>query len=189
MKWLQEKVLRGIGLVKNFAPIVYFVAHGSSSANNPHHGPHDCGACSGRPGATDARVQSFILDHKKVREVLATKGIVIPDTTQFIGSMHDTAADVWDYYDEDILSAENTKRHLENIQSFETALNMNAKERSRRFASINTKQELSQVRKAIHNRSVSLFEPRPELGHGTNTLAIIGRGKLPKVYFSTGGLS
>jgi len=53
-----ENFLRGIGMVKQFAPIVYFVAHGSSSANNPHHGAHDCGACSGRPGATNARVQS-----------------------------------------------------------------------------------------------------------------------------------
>jgi uncharacterized protein len=178
-----ENFLRGIGLVKNFAPIVYFVAHGSSSANNPHHGAHDCGACSGRPGATNARVQSFILNHKKVREVLASKGIVIPHTTQFIGSMHDTAADVWAYYDEDILTPENAKQHLINIQNFETALNLNAKERSRRFASINTKQELEQVRKAIHNRSVSLFEPRPELGHGTNTLAIIGRRQTTKGLF------
>ena len=97
-----EGFLRGIGLIKNFAPVVYFVAHGSSSANNPHHGAHDCGACSGRPGATNARVQSYILNHKKVREQLAAKGIVIPDTTQFIGSMHDTAADVWAYYDEDV---------------------------------------------------------------------------------------
>jgi uncharacterized protein YbcC (UPF0753/DUF2309 family) len=178
-----ENFLRGIGMVKNFAPIIYFVAHGSSSANNPHHGAHDCGACSGRPGATNARVQSFILNHKKVREVLSTKGIVIPDTTQFIGSMHDTAADVWGYYDEDILTHENAQRHLINKQNFETALNLNAKERSRRFASINTKQELEQVRKAIHSRSVSLFEPRPELGHGTNTLAIIGRRQTTKGLF------
>lgn len=178
-----EGFLRGIGLVKNFAPIVYIVAHGSSSANNPHHGAHDCGACSGRPGATNARVQAFILNHERVREILRTKGIVIPDTTKFIGSMHDTAADVIGYYDEDILTVESATAHLINKQNFETALNLNAKERSRRFASINTRQELAQVRKAIHNRSVSLFEPRPELGHGTNTLAIIGRRDITKGLF------
>jgi len=178
-----ENFLRGIGMVKHFAPIVYFVAHGSSSANNPHHGAHDCGACSGRPGATNARVQAFILNHKKVREILAAKGIVIPAATQFIGSMHDTAADVWNYYDEEILTPENAERHRVNIQHFETALNLNAKERSRRFASINTRQELEKVRKAIHSRSVSLFEPRPELGHGTNTLAIIGRRQTTKGLF------
>ncbi len=178
-----EGFLRGIGMVKKFAPIVYIVAHGSSSANNPHHGAHDCGACSGRPGATNARVQSFILNHKKVREILATKAIVIPDATQFVGAMHDTAADVMGYYDEEILHTENAKLHLLNKQNFETALNLNAKERSRRFASINTKQELEQVRKAIHSRSVSLFEPRPELGHGTNTLAIIGRRQTTKKLF------
>lgn len=178
-----EGFLRGIGLITNFAPIVYIVAHGSSSANNPHHGAHDCGACSGRPGATNARVMSFILNHKKVREALAKKNINIPVQTQFIGSMHDTAADVIGYYDETILTSENAARHLINKNNFETALNLNAKERSRRFASINTKQELTKVRKAIHNRSVSLFEPRPELGHGTNTLAIIGRRKISKAMF------
>lgn len=178
-----EGFLKGIGLIHHFAPLVYIVAHGSSSANNPHHGAHDCGACSGRPGATNARVQAFILNNQKVRSILAPKGIEIPDSTQFIGSMHDTAADVMDYYDENILSEQNLQAHKVNIQNFETALNLNAKERSRRFASINTKQQLQQVRKAIHNRSVSLFEPRPELGHGTNTLAIIGRRKISKGLF------
>lgn len=178
-----EAFLRGIGLIKDFAPLVYIVAHGSSSANNPHHGAHDCGACSGRPGATNARVQAFILNHTKVRALLAGRGIAIPHHTQFVGCMHDTAADVMDYYDEDVLDETNGQAHLLNIQRFETALNLNAKERSRRFASINTKQELEQVRKAIHNRSVSLFEPRPELGHGTNTLAIIGRRQVSKGLF------
>jgi len=178
-----ESFLRGIGMVKDFAPIVYIVAHGSSSANNPHHGAHDCGACSGRPGATNARVQAFILNHEEIREILAVKGIFIPMTTQFVGSMHDTAADVIGYYDEQTLNKENSLQHLLNKQNFETALNLNAKERSRRFASIDTKQRLEQVRKAIHDRSVSLFEPRPELGHGTNTLAIIGRRQTTKGLF------
>ena len=178
-----EGFLRGIGLVKNFAPIVYIVAHGSSSANNPHHGAHDCGACSGRPGATNARVQAFILNHKKVRANLASRGIKIPETTQFVGCMHDTAADMIGYYDEGVLNAENGHFHLLNKIDFETALNLNAKERSRRFASINTRQRMEHVRKAIHNRSVSLFEPRPELGHGTNTLAIIGRRKITRGLF------
>ena len=178
-----ENFLRGIGLIKNFAPIVYIVAHGSSSANNPHHGAHDCGACSGRPGATNARVQAFILNHKKVREKLAANGIEIPGATQFVGSMHDTAADVMGYYDEQNIGEANFPQHVLNKQNFETALNLNAKERSRRFASINTKQRLEQVRKAIHDRSVSLFEPRPELGHGTNTLAVIGRRQTTKGLF------
>ena len=107
-----EGFLRGIGLVKNFAPIVYIVAHGSSSANNPHHGAHDCGACSGRPGATNARVHGFILNHEKVREILAAKGIVIPGQTQFVGSMHDTAADVIGYYDEQIFKCRKCKSDI-----------------------------------------------------------------------------
>lgn len=178
-----ENFLRGIGLIDTFAPLVYIVAHGSSSANNPHHGAHDCGACSGRPGATNARVMAFILNHTEVRGVLREQGILIPATTQFIGAMHDTAADVMGYYDENGLLDENRKSHTLHQQYFETALNLNAKERSRRFASINSRQELEQVRKAIHSRSVSLFEPRPELGHGTNTLAIIGRRQISKKLF------
>jgi uncharacterized protein YbcC (UPF0753/DUF2309 family) len=178
-----EGFLRGIGLLKSFAPIVYIVAHGSSSANNPHHGAHDCGACSGRPGATNARVMAYILNHSKVREVLAAKEIHIPVQTQFVGCMHDTAADMIGYYDEQNLNNENATQHLTNKQSFETALNLNAKERSRRFASINTKQEITKVRKDILDRSVSLFEPRPELGHGTNTLCVVGRRSVTKGLF------
>jgi uncharacterized protein YbcC (UPF0753/DUF2309 family) len=97
--------------------------------------------------------------------------------------MHDTAADRIGYYDEQVLEAGEHQQHLVNKQHFETALDLNAKERSRRFASIDTRQQLRQVRRAIHNRSVSLFEPRPELGHGTNTLAIIGRRQATRNLF------
>ena len=175
--------LKGIGLTDRFAPFVYIVAHGSSSANNPHHGAHDCGACSGRPGAVNARVMAFILNHPDVRRSLQTRGIYIPETSRFMGCMHDTAADVMGYYDERKLDAQALHRHASIKSIFEDALDLNAKERSRRFASIDTRQRLRHVRKAIHDRSVSLFEPRPELGHGTNTLAIIGRRSLTRRLF------
>ena len=178
-----ESVLRGIGLTTNFSSLVYVIGHGSSSANNPHHGAHDCGACSGRPGSVNARVFAFMANHPKVREVLKERGISIPDETQFIGCLHDTAADEMEYYDTEILTEINTKQHVQNSHNFESALDLNAKERSRRFASINTRKDISKVRKAIKNRSVSLFEPRPELGHGTNSLCIIGNRSMTKNLF------
>jgi uncharacterized protein YbcC (UPF0753/DUF2309 family) len=178
-----ESLLRGIALVKDFAPIIYVLAHGSSSANNPHHGAHDCGACSGRPGSVNSRVFAFMANHSKVRDMLNARGISIPKTTRFIGGLHDTASDEIAYFDTEICDLATYDKHQLNSIAFEIALDLNAKERSRRFHSINTKSGLGKVREDIRKRSVSLFEPRPELGHGTNTLCIVGRRDVTKGLF------
>ncbi|MEJ7693603.1 DUF2309 domain-containing protein [Daejeonella sp.] len=175
-----EGHLRGIGLIRDFSKLIYVIGHGSSSANNPHHGAHDCGACSGRPGSVNARVFAFMANHQTVRQILAEHGINIPEEVQFLGGLHDTAADQIQFFDDDILTPVNFEAHRVNKQSFERALDLNAKERSRRFASIKTKMTIGKVRRAILDRSVSLFEPRPELGHGTNTLCIVGSRNLTK---------
>lgn len=178
-----EGLLMSIGLITNFAPIVYVIGHGASSVNNTHYAGYDCGACSGRPGSVNARVISFMANHPSVREALKAKGIVIPSETQFIGGLHDTTRDEIEFYDEDLLSSENKERHNTYQKYMEKALDLNAKERSRRFDSINSKKDVKTVHHNVKLRSVSLFEPRPELNHATNTLCIIGRRELSKHLF------
>jgi uncharacterized protein YbcC (UPF0753/DUF2309 family) len=178
-----EKLLRCIGLAKNFSPLVYVIGHGSSSANNPHHGAHDCGACSGRPGLVNARVFAYMANYQPVRDLLEARGLSIPKATQFVGGLHDTASDEVKFYDEGPLTKENRKLHRKNQQLFEDALDRNAQERSRRFMSIGTKQRISKIRSDIKKRSVSYYEPRPELGHGTNALCVVGRRSLTKHLF------
>jgi uncharacterized protein YbcC (UPF0753/DUF2309 family) len=178
-----EGVLRSTGLLSNFADLIYFVSHGASSVNNTHYAGYDCGACSGRPGSVNARVICYIGNHPKVRAVLAERGIHIPDTTQFVGALHDTSRDEMMYYDLKILSEANFAKHQEIKMKFDKALDDNAKERSRRFMSINTKKSSKKVHEQVKLRTVSLFEPRPELNHATNTLAIVGRRDFSKNLF------
>jgi uncharacterized protein YbcC (UPF0753/DUF2309 family) len=178
-----EGLLKSIGLITNFAPLVYVIGHGSSSVNNPHYAAYDCGACSGRPGSVNARVAAFMANHKEVRELLKAKGIIIPASTNFVSALHDTTRDEIVFYDEDTLNEEQKKLHLKNKITFEKALNENAKERSRKFEVIDTRKSAEQIHEKIKTRSVSLFEPRPELNHATNALCIVGRRSLTRHLF------
>jgi uncharacterized protein len=179
-----ENVLKAIGLVENYSNLVYVIGHGASSINNTHYAGYDCGACSGRPGSVNARVFCYMANHPEVRKRLREKeDVFIPDRTQFIGGLHDTTRDEFIFYDEDSLTVSNQELHKKNLEIFRHALDMNAKERSRRFFSVDSRQSPEKIHQEIRNRSVSLFEPRPELNHATNALCIVGRHSLHEGLF------
>ncbi|HEX7414703.1 MAG TPA: DUF2309 domain-containing protein [Bacteroidia bacterium] len=178
-----EGLLKSIGLVKDFAPLIYIIGHGASSVNNTYFAGYDCGACYGRPGSVNAKVMAFMANHPKVREILVSKGVVIPSETQFIGALHDTTIDEISFFGEQSLSVKNLEIHRKNEITLKNALDLNAKERSRRFASVDTTLSDEQIHDKIRQRAVALFEPRPEYNHATNTLCIVGGRYLTKSLF------
>lgn len=179
-----EQVLKSIGLIDNFAQIVYIIGHGSTSTNNPYYAGYECGACSGRAGSVNARVFCMIVNDNKVRELLVTHGIHIPQSTIFMGGLHDTTQDVVQFYDKDVIMSDNLRKlHVQNKQAMREALKLNAKERSRRFENISTAESLETIHARIKRRAVSFFEPRPEYNHATNAICVVGRRALTRNLF------
>ena len=178
-----EAVLRSTGAITNFSSLVYILGHGASSANNTHYAGYDCGACSGRPGSVNARAFCYMANSRSVRQQLVTRGIIIPEETEFLGGLHDTTRDEFVFFDEGLLSPPNSRAHRLNQFVFMKALHLNAKERSRRFMSINTLKNPAKIHKAVIDRSVSLFEPRPELNHATNSICVVGGRAMTKNLF------
>ena len=178
-----DGLLRSIGLVDGFSPLVYLIGHGASSINNTHYAGYDCGACCGRPGSVNARVAAFMANQPEVRIQLKARGIDIPAATQFLGGLHDTTKDELLFYDEDILHSENQKLHRENQEKFVRVLDINSLERSRRFDTLDKNKSISGLHEAVKKRAFSLFEPRPEYNHATNALCIVSRKSTLKGLF------
>lgn len=91
--------LRGIGLVRDFAPLVVVVGHGSRSRNNPYAAKLDCGACGGASGAFNARLLVTLANTPLVRAALRAQGIAIPPGTRFVAAEHVTSLDTLEWLD------------------------------------------------------------------------------------------
>jgi len=178
-----EELLRSIGLTEGFAPLVYIIGHGASSVNNTHYAGYDCGACSGRPGSVNARIAAQMANRQDVRKLLAERGIEIPESTRFLGALHDTTRDEIQFFDAELLSSELVARHETSESVFQQALSLNAKERSRRFLMMDTSETAEEIHRKVKLRALSLFEPRPEWNHATNALAIVGKRATNKGLF------
>lgn len=183
MTTIVKNLLKSTGTTQNFAPLVYLIGHGGSSTNNPYYAGYNCGACSGRAGSVNARAVAAMANRKDVREALEKEEIRIPETTLFLGGLHDTTRDEIRFYDENSLTAQHLELHRQNVSAFAKALDNNAKERARQFLLTDVKRPSVKVHKDVMDRSTALFEPRPELNHSNNTLCIVGRRALTQKVF------
>jgi uncharacterized protein YbcC (UPF0753/DUF2309 family) len=165
---MAEAVLRAMSMTANFARLVMLAGHGSTTVNNPHASSLDCGACGGNTGEANARVAATILNDPSIRQGLREKGIFIPDTTWFLGCLHDTTTDDIRIFDADRIPATHAAEVAALRVDLRRASHLARAERAGRLGIA----EGASVDREVRARSRDWAEVRPEWGLAGNAAFI-----------------
>ncbi len=164
-----EVILRTMGMVENFAPIVALIGHGTSTTNNAFRTALDCGACGGHRGAPNARIAAALLNSGAVRVGLVERGISIPENTLFVAGEHDTATDTLTVFDRSRLRVD---RRAEVERLLAHAVRASRALAAERAAELPGARSTSY--RSVARRSRDWAQVYPEWGLARNAALIIG---------------
>lgn len=168
--------LKMMGLIENFAPIVLFCGHGSTTENNAYATALDCGACGGRHGAPNARILATILNKENVRTELKAQNIDIPSDTTFLAAEHNTTTDEVEIYSQKT-KVDITSRLQTLINHLKTVRSQNSLWRS---TEMGVKTTIKEAQKNTVLRSKDWAQVRPEWGLAKNAAFIVAPRQFTK---------
>jgi uncharacterized protein YbcC (UPF0753/DUF2309 family) len=175
--------LENLGMRSRFAPLVLIVGHGSSSLNNPHESAHDCGACGGGHGGANARAFAQMANDPAVRALVAARGVEIPESSWFVGAEHNSCDDAVEYFDADLVPKRLAGSFERLTAALDEARTRDAHERCRRFDNVPRWLPPELALAHVEGRSEDLAQPRPEYGHATNAVCVVGRRSRTRALF------
>ena len=168
--------LKMMGLTENFAPLVVFCGHGSTTQNNAYATALDCGACGGHQGAPNARILAAILNNPKVRQELKSSNINISQETWFLGAQHNTTTDALEIYDYDA-----PKQFAPKIAALKEDLRKAQSENSFwRAVELEIKTDPKKAQNKTLLNSQDWAQVRPEWGLAKNAAFVIAPRNLTK---------
>src|SRR5262249_9778351 len=170
-----RRVLEDIGTGDHLSSLVLVVGHGSISFNNPHESAHDCGACGGGRGGPNARAFAQMANDRRVRQLLASEGLRIAETTWFVGAQRNTCSNEVTFFDEDLIPSGHEHVFTQAREAVDKTRRREAHERCRRFDAVPPWYPPIAALAHVEGRAADLAQPRPEYGHATNAFCVIGR--------------
>ncbi len=178
-----ENIFKMTTIYQNFSKLIFVIGHGSTTTNNPFMSAYECGACGGRRGHINSQLFTQFANRLEVRKILEERGYKIPHDTFFVATVHDTTVDTFEFFNLDLVPESHHDLLNQKINVLQLAAKHNAKERIRRFVNVAQNTSPDDALEHVQLRGHALFEPRPEYGHGSNAVWIIGPRSLTKNIF------